>query len=309
MKLEIKKIKEIWAYIKAQKTITICIHINPDGDTIGTAVALKEFIEKNTKVEKVKISGGDIPPMFNFIANEIDDNVEDEYFNNSQVIVVDTSNKKRVWDKRVITKEAIKFDHHKDQEEWLMGIGGDYWPACGQLLAEFAFMLNLKWTEKARVAITSAIVTDTENFTQRNISSSTFEVMSKMLKDGHNYLKVIPKLLPSAEETKLINNFLENITYEKDMVIFYTIEKIPTNIYRTLVARVSSVSDKEVTLFIGGSEKEGQLRCGLRSKGNVDVSIAAEALGGGGHYTSSGFKVSIKMSLNEIIKKVKENLN
>ncbi|TCG11911.1 DHH family phosphoesterase [Mycoplasma marinum] len=306
MKIEIQKIQKIWDFISSQKYITICTHVDPDGDTIGTSIALKEFIENNTSVKEVRISGGDMPEMFNYITNDIEDDVDDEYFNKSQVIVVDTSNKARIWDERVVTKDSIKIDHHKEQEEWLMGIGGDYWPACGQLLAEMAFMLNLKWTEKARIGITTAIVTDTENFTQRNIGFKTFDVMTQMLKDGHNYLDVIPKLLPSAEETKLINSFMKYVTYEKDMIIFYTTEYVPRSIYRTLVARVSSVSDVEVTLFIGGTPKPGMLRCGLRSKGNVDVSVIAESLGGGGHHASSGFKVPSDTKLEDIVRVVKK---
>ncbi len=310
MKLKLEQLQKIWDFISAQKTITICTHIDPDGDTVGTAIALKEFIENNTDVEQVRISGGDIPPMFNFISSDIENNVDDEYFNNSQVIVVDTSNKKRVWDKRVTTKDAIKFDHHKEQEEWLMGIGGDYWPACGQLIAEIAFMLDLKWTEKARVGVTTAIVTDTENFTQRNIGPKTFEVMTKMLDAGHNYLDIVPKLLPSADEVKTINRFLIKVNYDyDDMVVFFSKESVPRNIYRTMVAAVSSVSDREVTLFVAGSDTPGMLRGGLRSKGNVDVSKIAEALGGGGHNASAGFKLPKETNLEDIMKIVKKFIN
>ncbi|NQZ29189.1 MAG: DHH family phosphoesterase [Mycoplasmatales bacterium] len=309
MKLKIEKLREIWDFISAQKTITICTHIDPDGDTVGSSIALKEFIENNTDVEQVRISGGDIPPMFDFISSDIENNVEDEYFYNSQVIVVDTSNKARVWDKRVVTKEAVKFDHHKDHEEWLMGIGGDNWPACGQLLAEIAFMLELKWTEKARVGISTAIVTDTENFTQRNIGPETFNVMAKMLKDGHNYLDVVPKLLPSAEESKAISECLSQVSYDHpEVAIFYTKEKVSRDIYRATVAAVSSVSDREVTLFVAEADVPGMLRGGLRSKGNVDVSKIAEALGGGGHHASAGFKVPNTTTLEELMKVVKEHI-
>ncbi len=309
MKIKLEELQRIWVFIETQKTITICTHIDPDGDTVGTAVALKEFIENNTNVEQVRISGGDIPPILDFIASDIEDNVEDEYFNNSQVIVVDTSNKSRVWDKRVITKESVKFDHHKESEEWLMGIGGDHWPACGQLLAEIAYMLKLKWTEKARIGISTAIVTDTENFTQRNIGPETFEVMAKMLKDGHNYLQVIPKLLPSAKEAEAINKVLSKVSYEyENMVVFFSDEKVGSDIYRAAVGAVSSVSDRELTLFVSPSPKPGVLRGGLRSKGNIDVSKIAEALGGGGHHASAGFKAPIGTSLEEIMKVIKEHI-
>ncbi|TCG10376.1 DHH family phosphoesterase [Mycoplasma todarodis] len=309
MKLKLKELQRIWAYISSQKTITICTHIDPDGDTVGTSIALKEFIENNTDVEQVRISGGDIPPMLDFISADIEDDIEDEYFYNSQVIVVDTSNKARIWDKRVVTKEAVKFDHHKETEEWLMGIGGDDWPACGQLLAEIAYMLELKWTEKARVGISIAIVTDTENFTQRNIGPETFNVMAKMLKDGHNYLDVVPKLLPSAKEAEAINKVLSQVSYEyENMVVFFSNDEVTSDIYRAAVGAVSSVSDREVTLFVAPYAGTNILRGGLRSKGNVDVSKIAEALGGGGHHASSGFKAPLGTSLEEIMKVIKEHI-
>ncbi len=298
-------VKEIWDFIAKQETITICTHIDPDGDTIGSAVALKELIELNTNVKEVRISGGDISKSFDFISKNIEDNVDDEFFHQSQVIVVDTSNKARVWDQRVITNEAVKIDHHKDVEEWLMKIGGDHWPACGQVIAEMAFMLNLKINSRFIEGVTTAIVTDTENFTQRNISSDTFAVMSKLLKEN-NYLKTIADLLPTAEETKMLNKFLSLVKYTDKMIILATEEVIPASIYRKLVGQLSSIKDKEVTLSIGKEENGKFYRCGLRSKGNVDVSLIAEAMGGGGHHSSSGFKLSVENSIEEIISKVKK---
>jgi len=50
--------------------------------------------------------------------------------------------------------------------------------------------------------------------------------------------------------------------------------------------------DIEVSVLIKES-REGQIRCSLRSKGNVNVSKIAQSLGGGGHVSASGFKSSV----------------
>lgn len=99
-------------------------HIDPDGDTIGSSLALKCLINENFSNINVRISGDKNPSYLSFL--EQAENVEDEFFNKSLKIVVDTSTIKRIFDKRVVTKEAIKIDHHHKENEWLMEIGGDH---------------------------------------------------------------------------------------------------------------------------------------------------------------------------------------
>ena len=188
-----KEIIQIWNKIKEYKKVTICTHVDPDGDTIGTAVALKEIILSNIRNIEVKISGDKYPRYLSFLDNDI---VENSYFNESLKIVYINKIKR---DKRVIPHKSIKIDHHKNEEEWLIAIGGDHC-ATGQIIWKMVNLLNLKVNQKVYDSI---IWTDTEGLTQRNISKETFNVIDSIKIDKSNLLK---KMELSKDELTHIKN-------------------------------------------------------------------------------------------------------
>ena len=115
MNLKNKQIKKTFLEIikeveKASKVI-IFTHVNPDGDTIGTSIALKELLLLNTNQTKVFITGDNFPSNLQWLGQN--DQLNDEEFENALAILVDCSNLKRCFDHR-ITKclKMIKIDHH-----------------------------------------------------------------------------------------------------------------------------------------------------------------------------------------------------
>ena len=298
-----KEIIQIWNKIKEYKRVTICTHVDPDGDTIGTAVALKEIILSNIRNIEVKISGDKYPRYLSFLdGNDI---VEDSYFNESLKIVVDTSTKSRIWDKRVITCESIKIDHHKNEEKWLIAIGGDHWPATGQIIWKMINLLNLKVNQKVYDSIFVSVWTDTEGLTQRNISKVTFDVIDSIKIDKLNLLK----------KMELSKNELIHIkTLEGKMIIKDNIASLVTNDYvsndylRQMTGMLSNKKGFEVYIGITKA-KDNTFRGELRSKGKVDVSKIAESFGGGGHFSSSGFKTEDYISALDVVKTLRTNYN
>ncbi|WP_308506971.1 DHH family phosphoesterase [Mycoplasma zalophidermidis] len=299
-----EKFKKFWEIINQHEYVTLCTHTNPDGDTIGSAVAFKEIIELNCEnVKEVKISGGDCPRNLNFLFENRLSLVDDEFFDKSLVVVVDTSVKKRIFDKRVITEESLKFDHHPCEEKWKFEIGGDYWPATGQLLTEMVMALNLKLNQKALKGLAVAILTDTNNFTERNISSTTFSTMSYLLKQGLEYKEVLLQMQLNKEEKKLIFETIS--TAKTEGIITYVISReiIPNDIARPLVNSFLDITDTEVSLCIL-KNVEGKYRCSIRSRSYYDVNKIANYFGGGGHKNSSGFFINSLDQLSEVVTKI-----
>ncbi|QBF34989.1 phosphoesterase [Mycoplasmopsis phocirhinis] len=300
-----QQFKKFWEYINNSQFITLLTHKNPDGDTIGTSVALKQIIEINsTNIEQVQISGGECPRNLEFLFDAKLDLVRDDFFDKSLKIVVDTSNKKRVFDQRVDVTTSLKLDHHPEEEKFMFGIGGDHWPACGQLLVEMVKSLNLKLNQKAMQALAVAIISDTNNFTQRNISTSTFEAMSFLMSKGLEYKQVLQNLKLNKQEKQIIFDVLKTIQVD-GLVSYIVSEQIISNdIVRPLVNSFLDIADSEVCLAVLKS-KQGFYRCSIRSHSYFDVSKIANNFGGGGHFHSSGFNIE---SLSQI-KKVIELIN
>ncbi|WP_330463231.1 DHH family phosphoesterase [Metamycoplasma gateae] len=299
MNLE-QKITEFWTYIKKAKNITLFTHVEPDGDTLGSAVALKHLILLNEKGKNVRISGGDYPRNLMFLSDEEIQLVDQDFFDSSLKIVVDTSTKKRIYDKRVKTEESLKIDHHPFEGKWLFEIGGDFWPATGQLMTKLAMILKLKTDQKVIEALAVAIITDTEFFKERNVNSETFECMKFLMDQGLDYNNLLKKMQLNEAENLFILKAIKNV--EVNSLVSYMIvdEEVSNDIARPLVAKFVEQSTTEVSLaFL--KRKEGDYRCEIRSKTYFDVSKVANAFGGGGHLNSSGFIQNDLTKLNEIL--------
>ncbi|AXE60596.1 phosphoesterase [[Mycoplasma] phocae] len=295
-----EQFEKFWSYVQSSKYITLCTHIEPDGDTLGCAIALKELIKLNSDVKEVKISGGDYPRNLQFIIDEPIALVDDEFFSKSLKIVVDTSTKSRIFDQRVITEESLKLDHHPHENKWLFEIGGDNWPATGQLIVNLVKALNLKVNEKCLEGLAMSIITDTEYFKERNISEETFYNIGFLLEKGLNYNKLLMAMHPNEQENSQILKAIKNMQ-EKGIVTYTILDQVVKNdVVRPLVARVTDLSNTEVTIAFLRKE-DGNVRCSIRSKSYINVSEIAKHFGGGGHFNSSGFIIENLEKIEEVI--------
>ncbi|WP_373439042.1 DHH family phosphoesterase [Metamycoplasma equirhinis] len=304
MKLKEKFVK-FWEYIKSAKKISLFTHVEPDGDTLGTAIALKHLIILNEPNKDVKISGGDFPRNLKFLIDEPIDLISEKFFCESLKIVVDTSTQKGIFDTRVNPQESLKLDHHPCEGKWLFEIGGDKWPATGQLLTNMIRSLKLKVNKNVLEGLAVAILTDTENFKERNVSAETFLAMKFLLSNGLDYANLLKKMQLSNEENNFIFEAIQN-KKTHDIVTYIVVDKVVTNdIARPLVAKFVEISNTEVSLaFL--KRKEGDYRCEIRSKTNFNVSKIATHFGGGGHFNSSGFIQKDLQNISEILQYINQ---
>lgn len=294
------KFREIWKIISNAEYITLCTHTQPDGDTLGCAIALQELIKLNCKNNvDVKISGADYPRNLSFLIKEPISLVNQEYFDKSLKVVVDTSTKKRIFDQRVIPEESLKLDHHPCEEKWLYEIGGDYWPAEGQVITLLVKTLNLKVNNIVLEGLAVAILTDTEFFRERNITSETFDMMSFLMSKGLNYLDLVQKMQMNPNENKLIFNACKDIKTEGIVSWIITDDIIPNDIAKPLVSKLGELVDTEV--WIAFMKQENYFRCSIRSKKSFNVSQVAKHFGGGGHFNSAGFVIKEIREVNNAI--------
>ncbi|AZZ65710.1 phosphoesterase [Metamycoplasma phocicerebrale] len=289
-----------WEHINNSKNITLCTHVEPDGDTLGCAIALKHLILLNSKNIAVKISGGDYPRNLEFLIDEPIDLVDQSYFDNSLKVVVDTSTKRRIFDKRVVTEESLKIDHHPHEGKWLFEIGGDHWPATGQLITNMVRELNLKINNQVLEGLAVAIITDTEFFKERNVNAETFLDMQFLLEKGLNYNALLKKMQLNNKENNIIYKAIKQIQIKNNVSYIIVDEIVSNDIVRPLVARFVELSNTEVSLAYL-KRKEGDYRCEIRSKTTYDVSRVANNFGGGGHLNSSGFVQKDSESINQVI--------
>ena len=297
MKIE-KQIKQIWNRISEYKRITLFTHVNPDGDTIGSSVALKELIELNLPGIEVQISGDVYPKNLNWLKGNQE--VSDEFIESSLGILIDGSSIKRTFDKRILnTKEIIKIDHHHPEgDEWSLAIEGDSYPACGEIIYMFIKQLGLKFNKASLEGVHVAIWTDTSGLVERHPTINTKEAIDWIESNGINRKDIIESLDLPKEDKKLINELVSD--YSINGPVAYKINDIEVSnyIYRPSTELFFKSIDSEFYVF---ASKSGDCyRVGLRSK-NKDVSLTAKKFHGGGHKTSSGCIAKDKETIMKII--------
>ena len=290
------------------QTIAICAHTNPDGDALGSQLALKLLIEQRwPRKEVVCLLADDdpCPRIYTFLAASDQLVPASSYEGSPDLFInVDLSQASRLNHGEQVMRRAktvAVIDHHPCEHPY--GDAALIRPdaaAAGVIVAEFAEHMGMDITPDIAQCLFCAIATDTGRFQYQNADAEAFQVTSKLVSCGAS---------PSEVSLNVYQSFRLQFLHLKSLVmgrvttfergrIAYSYATI-ADIERTgasldesdgLVDVVRSVAGSEIALFV----KEipgGKVRGNLRSKGHLDISGVARALGGGGHKAASGFTV------------------
>lgn len=300
---------EAIAYLIGEaQTIAICAHTNPDGDALGSQLALKLLIESRWPRKQVICLLADddpCPRIYTFLEGADQLVHASEYEGSPDLFIsVDLSIPSRLnYGEQVMrrSRSVVVIDHHPCEKPY--GDAALIRPeaaAAGVIIAEFAQYLDVTITPAMAQSLFCAIATDTGRFQYQNADAEAFQIASMLVAAGAN---------PSEVSLNVYQSFRLQFLHLKSLVmgrvrtfehgrISYSYATV-ADIERTgasldesdgLVDVVRSVAGSEVALFL----KEvpgGKVRGNLRSKGDHDISVVARALGGGGHRAASGFTV------------------
>ena len=288
------------------RTIAICAHTNPDGDALGSQLALKLIIEQRWPRAQVSCLLADddpVPRIYTFLPGADTLIPATAYEGDPDLFIsVDLSVASRLNQGEAVMKRAKTvaiIDHHPCEKPY--GDASVIRPsaaAAGVLVAQFAEHLGVAITPDMAQNLYCAIATDTGRFQYQNADAEAFQVASKLVDAGASPSEVSLNVYQSfrLQFLHLKSAVMGRITTFERGKIAYSYATV-SDIERTgasldesdgLIDVVRSVAGSEVALFL----KEvpgGKVRGNLRSKGTRDISGIARALGGGGHPAASGF--------------------
>jgi len=301
-------------------SILILTHENPDGDALGSAMALYLFLKKKNKDVAVGCKDR-IPHFLDFIphSEEVISLPDGRFYDVG--IIVDSSGFYRAG-VEVSVGKRIRIDHH---------IGGefygrhDYIDPKAPATASLVYELISSWDESVidkdiATCIYVGLATDTGFFRYSNTNEYVFELAKKLVHWGAdpNYVYRMFSERESVGKMKLISKVLETLTlYEGGLVAGITIfdrffRETGTTLADSegLVNYPRSLEGVEVA-FALIEKPEGVWKVSLRSKLGVDVSKIAERLGGGGHKYASGAKIkarSYEEALDKLLSEIRYEL-
>jgi phosphoesterase RecJ-like protein len=308
------KIEELKKVLFSEEEVLICSHIRPDGDTIGSALALREvLISKGIKVDLV--CDGYIPEKFNFLP-EVKEykRVEEITKKYPLVVFVDTASDGQMGECYKIFyahKNVVNIDHHISNKGYAKYNYIVNKAACCEVLADLCVEMNIEITEKLATFLLLGLVTDTGNFAHNNTTSNTLKVASKLIEKGANLTEINMQMFKNQpmSRSKLYLEIMSKSKYfHDDRVAIIVIKQQDLQKYNLDNSVTEGFIDYNLTIssvVISVSileTKDKTFKVSFRSKGDIDVNRVAGTFGGGGHKNASG--AMLRGYLEDVIDKL-----
>ncbi len=309
--------------ISDARKILVCGHDDPDGDSLGTMLAMRRYLLTLDKDVTV-IRKGTIPYKYMFLP-DIDRIIELENAGGQHdlVIFLECSNPARAGDVSALYSDntkIINIDHHPDNS----GYGDAVWQAVnassvGEMMWDFLEHVGYVFDEPCAMQLYTAILTDTGRFRFNSTTRKTMEAAGRMIECGANPRNICDRVYFSLKPStlKLTGMLLNDMEYHADdriCFMFLTEDKIKTSAaaWDEVEGLVDYALYGEKTL-VGGLLKErkaGLTKVSLRSRGKYDVSALAHKYNGGGHVNASGCEIRLPMkdAARQLLGDIKEML-
>ncbi|MEE2635923.1 MAG: bifunctional oligoribonuclease/PAP phosphatase NrnA [Acidobacteriota bacterium] len=275
-------------------------HARPDGDSLGSQLALAEAL---TQIGKhVTLVNSDPPPSrYEFLpgaANvEVAASVDGSW---DAVVVLECSELDRTGVGGLDSQTLINIDHHTGNTMY----GALNWRdesacACAELVFELVETLGARFTPTMATNVYVAILTDTGSFRHANITARTFEICRRIADTGVEAAGIATQVFNnwSIGRLRLTGQVLDQMQLKHDGQI--AIIAVNDAMVRETGCGVDDMEgianlpltarDVQAVIFL--KESDRGLRVSLRSKDGIDVRRVAVSFGGGGHKNASGLTI------------------
>jgi phosphoesterase RecJ-like protein len=313
-------LKKLVDALKANNNFVITSHVNPEGDALGSELALGFLLRKLGKTVTI-INEDRVPASYSFLPGK--ENIRLLRYNPKRrinfgcLVFIDCSDERRTGEVYRINRDhkpVINIDHHISNEKF----GDINWiqpqaSSCSEMVYELYKKMKIPFDREAALCLYTGMVSDTGSFRYTNTHSSTHKAAAELLGYGIEIPQVYRSIYENIpmQDIRLLLRILPTMRFEaKGKIIWFQIKQnllrnmsASFDLTEALLGFARTVSGVEVVaLFKQNLGVRDEVRINLRSQGKVDVNIIASHFGGGGHKTASG--ATIHGKIESIRKKV-----
>jgi phosphoesterase RecJ-like protein len=310
-------------FVRSHPRFLLTTHVRPDGDGLGSMLALAEVLEGRRKEVQMAIAST-MPPLYRFLDPEGRiqrfDPASPRPTEEVAVIVLDTG----TWNQlgafgpvlRSLTGAKVVIDHHQTQDDLgAVRLVDTTAEATGRLVFEAIGALGEPLPERAANHLFVAVATDTGWFRHSNATAKTFALASELILAGARPKVLYEHLFEdnTLPRLKLMGLVLDRLQVTHGGRVAYT--EIHRGDYQAtgatpqdtenMVNFTRSLRGVEVGLFFM-EQPRGGVKVSFRSRSRVDVARLAEHFGGGGHRLAAG--AIVEASLAEARSRVLETV-
>jgi phosphoesterase RecJ-like protein len=281
----------------------IACHENPEGDAIGSELALALALRRMGKTATV-LNSDPVPANLRFLPGADTIRFEDDGADYPVAVVVDCGSPERTGRVGAILSRCpllVNIDHHRTN-----GAHGDYRlidpdaAATGLLIHRILVAMGQPVGLDVALNIYVSVLTDTGSFHYSSANPEAFHVAGEMVALGIDPWQVSEQLFESQEpnRVKLLGRVLDSLelspsgkfasitTTRRDLADF----SASRDFLEGFINYPRSIAGVEVAVSFR-EEDDGNWRVSFRSKGRVDVAEVSSRFGGGGHRNASGCTV------------------
>jgi phosphoesterase RecJ-like protein len=301
---KVKVPRKLLSFLKEKDNFFIATHVNPEGDAIGSAVALSMALESQGK--KTVVYDRDIvPEVCRFLPGH-------ERFKNStldlqpsafNLILLDCNSLERAGVERLSFKYSAVIDHHETEENF----GDIRWvepeaAATGMMIFYLIKEIGLKITRDIAINLYSAIAVDTGTFRYSNTTAEVLRVGAELIEAGANpayisnhfyetWAKERFALLIMALNTLEIRDGIAITVVTKGMYKKTGTGSEDTESFSNFPRMMKDIKISAFFREIGNN----YWKVSLRSRRDINVARIAALFEGGGHRNASGYKVKANL--------------
>ena len=293
-------IQSIVKEIRGGSSFLLTSHESPDGDAVGSTLALASFLRRIGKDVHIHFRDP-VPELYSFLpgADTVLDTIPDQQFDVS--FVLDIGELRRAGETFCgFTRfhKRINLDHHLG-----CALFGDHnlidstAAATGVLVYRIASAYGYEIDPETALCLYVAVITDTGSFRYSNANKEAFNVAGEMIERGVNAWDVAEQLYENQPRKRLellarclptLDFFARgqaaSVTVTLDM---YAATGADAELTDGFVNYPRSIQGVEVSIFFR-QLADRKWKIGFRSKGKVNVAAFSKALGGGGHHNAAG---------------------
>lgn len=301
-----ERFTEFGEVVARHSSFVIMSHVRPDGDAIGSQIALGFALMAMGKTVYL-INEDGVPESLAFMAGAGKVTTPPAQALEVEVaIALDTANKSRLGEKALHAASKAKFwvniDHHISNPAYgELNIIDSTSPATGQILYQLIRALDMPLPAETRDAIYVAVSTDTGSFQYGSTTAATYELGADLIRrgldlgkinadtyDNHPYrrLELMRELLNTLE----ISSDGKIANWELRDAVRLKLDLQPDD-SEGLIDMIRGVKGVRVAAFFE-ELKDGKIRVSMRSKDKgVNVCDVAAKFGGGGHALAAGIRM------------------
>jgi phosphoesterase RecJ-like protein len=283
----------------------ISSHARPDGDSIGSSMAMAYALRALGK-EAVVVHGDPAPgPLMQFPGVRdirVTTEVPPEFAGYDAAVIMECGDLARTGVSGLDRFFVINIDHHPGNT----GYGRLNWfdptaAACGEMVFDLIKAIGAPLTVEVATHIYLAILTDTGSFHYSSISPRTFDICKDTLEAGVDPVRVARDVYDSNNmgRLKLFGTVLSAMQIDTSgriaiVYLDHEMARAAGGTYEDTEGLINlPLTVKEILAVVFFKQIEGEeYRVSMRSKGEIDIGAIAKAFGGGGHKNAAGCTVT-----------------